>query len=830
MTAIQPAGKNPVRRYDASQHGPAPTAPPPEGLMQVLWRRRWTIVLMCALAMASGLVYLWKTPASYRATARVYVQERINDLMGTGNGVVGGTSTPTESYLFLQCELIKSDAVVTKYMVPPTIKDADGKSRIISPGEAKGGLSVEFTTRDGIIFITDDSPSGEESAAVVNAVVRAYVKYQANVSGETVAEIIRDINDQQTKLEESLQKEQKAREDFIALHGLDVVAMQSSSIFQEYQRWSTLLGDAHVKQKEAMDQLNAALAAQAQGDPQKLAQLIQVQQSAGMPVPLDQVGDGLRAQLAQADEQLRQLQAGSVGDNSPAMISAKRRINQINTELSEHFRAQEASYISFLQAQADQADQAYSQISTEFNKAAANAIKLDAAAKAFADLDAKVNSDKKMLDSLGERVKAIKVDQAQDPIMVNVLEYAIAPKSPYSPQPAKTLPAALVAGLILGIGCALMQNWIDQRIVSSDEVRLRLSIPLLGAVPRLSGRRSVIDAALTVHADPHSRFAEAYRAIRTAVFFGTSGSNGKTVLVTSPQPADGKTTSVASLAIATAQAGQRTLLIDADLRNPTQHRVFGSDNRVGLSTLLVGTASIKTAIMPTGIDNLDLLSSGPMPSNPSEMLSGRGFAALLEELAGRYDYIVIDSPPALTVTDAGILGAMADMTILVLRWNKSTQKDAREARDALLGVGARIFGAVINDVPRGMRSYSYYYGSAPEPIAARNTAVRRKALSMPEHVIVGADENGDNGGSIRHSGSGAGSNGAAAAPGAVHVSGPSGSGSNGAGTNGSGTNGSGANGSGGNGSGPHESAPTVAGTLHPTASPHAQSKPPTRNA
>jgi hypothetical protein len=199
--------------------------------------------------------------------------------------------------------------------------------------------------------------------------------------------------------------------------------------------------------------------------------------------------------------------------------------------------------------------------------------------------------------------------------------------------------------------------------------------------------------------------------------------------------------------------------------------VFGSDNRIGLSTLLVGTASIKTAIIPTGIDNLDLLSSGPMPSNPSEMLSGRGFAALLEELAGRYDYIVIDSPPALTVTDAGILGAMADMTVLVLRWNKSTQKDARETRDLLLGVGARIFGAIINDVPRGMRTYSYYYGNLPDSVAARNTAVRRKALAVSDDVVVADEKRGENGASKNGGHGSVSASPSSASPGAAHVSG-----------------------------------------------------------
>jgi capsular exopolysaccharide synthesis family protein len=766
--------------------------------MQVLWRRRWTVLLMCALALGSGLVYLWKTPYLYHATARVYVQQMPGDIIGSGNGAVGGTSTPTDNYLYLQCELIKSDAVL-KYMDPPVLVNADGKTHTtILPAQAKGGLTVEFTPRDGIIFITDESSRADESSAVVNAVVDAYQKYQDNLSQSTFRDLTKKLDDQQRNLEGDLAKAEKEREDFVKTYGMSIVDIQSSPVLEEFQLWSQKVSAAHVKQDETKQQLDDAIAVQ--DNPGELSQLIQVQRAQGLTVPVDTEADDLNQTLAADQQRLQEMQGGNaIGAKSPALRSLVAQIDDLQKQIALRTKQEASVYIEFLRHQSQYANEDYNRIKTEADNAEANAVKFNALAARYTTLVANVASLNKLKDALSEREKAVSFNVGNQLAQVEVLELAFTPNAPYSPQPAKTLPAALVAGLILGIGCALMQNWIDQRIISSDEVRVRLSIPLLGAVPRLGGRRSVIDAALTVHADPHSRFAEAYRAIRTAVFFGTSGSTGKTVLLTSPQPGDGKTTSVASLSIATAQAGQRTLLVDADLRNPTQHRVFGSDNRVGLSTLLVGTASIKTAIMPTGIDNLDLLCSGPMPSNPSEMLSSRGFAALLEELAGRYDYIVIDSPPALTVTDAGILGAMADMTVLVLRWNKSTQKDARETRDLLLGVGARIFGAIINDVPRGMRNYTYYYGNVPEPIASRNVAVRRKALAVPDDVGVSDDKHGESS-SVRKSGHGSVSGGAASvSPGAAHVSGST-----------------------------HSTMPQ-SGTAHSSSS-HGSTKPPTKNA
>jgi succinoglycan biosynthesis transport protein ExoP len=477
MTSIQPAGKNQVRRIDASQHGPAPTAPPPESLVQILWRRRWTVLLMCVLAMGSGLVYLWKTPYLYRAQARVYVQERQADLIGNGTGAVGGTSTPTESYLFLQCELIKSDAVL-KYMEPPVLVNPDGKTHTtILPNVAKGGLTVEFTTRDGIIFISDDSSRADESASVVNAVVSAYVKYQEYISQSTLTDLLKKIDEQEKNLESDLQKAEKERQDFVKLKGMDIVDLQNSPAMQEFQVWSQRVSTAHIKQDEAQQELAAAI--KVQDKPGELSSLMQIQRSEGMTVPVDTVADELNANLDLAQNKLQQMKAGGVGPKSPAMLSIVSQISDLKTQIAQHDQDEASNYIDFLRHQNEYADDNYRSVKAQCDIAEANAVKLNADAAHYATLVANEGSINKLKDILGDRARAVGATVGNDPIKVEVLEYASAPNSPSSPQPAKTLPAALVAGLILGVGCALVQNWIDQRIVSSDEIRLRLSIPLL---------------------------------------------------------------------------------------------------------------------------------------------------------------------------------------------------------------------------------------------------------------------------------------------------------------------------------------------------------------
>jgi capsular exopolysaccharide synthesis family protein len=226
----------------------------------------------------------------------------------------------------------------------------------------------------------------------------------------------------------------------------------------------------------------------------------------------------------------------------------------------------------------------------------------------------------------------------------------------------------------------------------------------------MSGRRTAVARAMTVHLDPRSVVAEAYRTVRTAVYFGAGSSNCKTILVTSPEPGDGKTTSASNLAIAIAQTGRSVLLLDADFRKPTQHKNLDVNDSVGLSSVLAGRESLARAIQHTGVEGLDILPCGPIPANPSEILNSREFGELVDSFAQKYDHIIFDSPPVNAVTDARILGAVCDATILVLRADKSTRKSGEHARNGLMAVGARVLGVIVNDAPH-RKGYEVYGGS-----------------------------------------------------------------------------------------------------------------------
>ena len=328
----------------------------------------------------------------------------------------------------------------------------------------------------------------------------------------------------------------------------------------------------------------------------------------------------------------------------------------------------------------------------------------------FATMNADLIRATKLCDVLDDRIKELSVTEDSGALNITILEVARAEPLPTKPQKTRIMAMALALGLMMGMGLALLRDWTDQRLRSPEEISALLDCPVLGVVPHMTGKTTLPERGQCVRLEQKSDVAEAYRTIRTAVYFGLPAGKAKTLLVTSPAPGDGKSTMISNLATAMAQAGQRVLVIDGDFRRPTQHKIFEADDEVGLSTVMCGRAKVQEAIAHTTLKNLDLLVCGPIPPNPSELLNSQEFGDLVKQLSEQYDHILIDSPPVMPVTDARILGALCDVTILVLRAEKSTRKASQMALEGLLSVGANILGVVVNDISRSRGRYGYYSG------------------------------------------------------------------------------------------------------------------------
>ena len=287
----------------------------------------------------------------------------------------------------------------------------------------------------------------------------------------------------------------------------------------------------------------------------------------------------------------------------------------------------------------------------------------------------------------------------------------------------------LLVGLFLGIVAAFFLEYLDQTIKTAADVERALEIPVLGLIPldprgphdgpQRNGRRRA-SISLISHAAPDDPTSEAYRALRTNVTFVSAEQHAlQLICVTSPGPGEGKSTTAANLAITLAQQGARTLLVDADLRRPVVHRAFNLVQEHGLTDILVGTATLRETVRPNLIPKLDILTSGSLPPNPSELLGSEAMHRLLEEVRSHYDNIIFDTPPALAVTDAAVLGAGSDAVILILRAGKTEEVAAQRALAQLSRVQARVAGSVLNGVQKMRDRYYYYYYYRKDPRTTR---------------------------------------------------------------------------------------------------------------
>jgi polysaccharide biosynthesis transport protein len=297
--------------------------------------------------------------------------------------------------------------------------------------------------------------------------------------------------------------------------------------------------------------------------------------------------------------------------------------------------------------------------------------------------------------------------------LLSVIEPAVAPTAPVSPRPFLNTLLAAILGLLVAAGVAFTAEYLDDAVKDSDAVQEVAGLSTLGTVAQMKserGRSEIYRLAALLY--PRSGVAEAYRRLRTNIEFASVDAPIRTLLVTSSVPGEGKTTTAANLAVVFAQAGRRVLLVDADLRKPGIHVVFDLPNAHGLTTLLRSDeVSLDAIAHATEQENLRVLTTGPLPPNPAELLGSQRMRTVLDRLKTGEDLVIFDSPPLQVVTDSAILSSVLDGALLVIDAGHSRQGAVRQGRDTLARAGANVLGAVLNRIPARARSvYADYYG------------------------------------------------------------------------------------------------------------------------
>ncbi len=324
-------------------------------------------------------------------------------------------------------------------------------------------------------------------------------------------------------------------------------------------------------------------------------------------------------------------------------------------------------------------------------------------------------------------------------VAVRVVQPAAVPTSPSSTGLPVTLALGLLAGLAIGVGGALARSALDTSVTSSDQLGDATDAPNLGVI---AYDAEVPKRPLTVYEDPQSPRAEAFRQLRTNLQFVDVDNPRKVIVITSSMPNEGKTTTLVNLAIAMAAAGTRVLVIEADLRRPKIADLLGLERTIGLTSVLAGRVTVDQAIQPWAGGMFDVLASGPLPPNPSELLASKYMTVLLAELREQYDTVLVDTPPLLPVTDAAAVAPATDGVILICRFKQTTRHQVRAAVAALRAVSAPVLGTVYSMVPsRGPRAYaqynSYYRNEHDVVPTAQPAATNGRSVTLPRSAPSG---------------------------------------------------------------------------------------------
>jgi succinoglycan biosynthesis transport protein ExoP len=344
-------------------------------------------------------------------------------------------------------------------------------------------------------------------------------------------------------------------------------------------------------------------------------------------------------------------------------------------------------------------------------------------------LEQNIETNQGFLKNLIEQQSSNDVASKGSDNNISVREIAIPPDTPVSPRRLMTVTVAFLISALFGMGLALFLEYLDDTIRTTEEIESYLQLPALAVIPTMDSapkRRLLLVGAnddgsdgrgnqeLLINADSRSSLAEAYRQLRTSILLSTAGHAPKSLLITSSLPSEGKTTTATNTAISLAQTGAKVLLIDADMRRPRLHSVFNIENGVGLSSLLSSEFSEKDILGAVKFDSgtkLNLLTSGPIPPNPAELIGSEQMTNLLKLLQQNFTHVVIDSPPIASFTDGVLIASVVDGVILVVHSGKSSRQVVRRSRQLLTDIGARIFGVVLNNVNLHSQDNYYYYQS-----------------------------------------------------------------------------------------------------------------------
>jgi capsular exopolysaccharide synthesis family protein len=753
---------------------PVPAAAAPESELHIgeyiaMARRHWKLgALCCLLGLAGAGIHYAVTPRQYQSTATIQIERRSLTPLSNAQNPWLENYWNMEFYP-TQYELLQSRGLAERVvksldlMEDPSFNPGAGAGRDSAHGptaeddqavlgrladQIRGGLSVTPVRTTQLVQLSYSAASPEFAAKAANAFAESFIDLGVEDRYATAGKASTFLTTQIGKLKKEIEDKEARLQAFSRRSDIVSVDPQSNV---NLQRFEAINGSFMEAKKSRM---------------QKEAEYHEV-----MTAPRETVADSLSGGMV-AEMRREQLNLEREYETRlkvykpefPEMVTLKSNIDKGQQHFLEVIRDQVDKARSNAFAAYQTALRQEQSLESELNSLRSQAIDQNSAAVEITNLRVEIKTRRDLLDELmrkqSETDVAVRLQDTRES-NVRIIDKALVPGGPFRPSLRQDLSYGLLLGLLAGIAIAVLIEFMDRTIKSPEEIERRLGLPPLAVIhdvaeigkaygyagygyaygdsppeqrpARVRAARSAPekrldkqkkkDAAATPqqielvpHERPRTLISESYRSLRTGLLL-SSARELKVVAVTSAMAGEGKTATAANLAIVLAQLGRQVLIVDCDLRKPRLHQVFHISNRVGLVNQLTQAAEPE-AIFPTEVPNLWIMPSGTIPPNPSELLSSDRMRDWLRVMRSRFDFVVLDTPPALAVTDATIVGRLVDGVVLTLRSGKVTREEARICRDRLRQAGIKILGAVLNRyraLPTGLgKRYKYYEAYAAE--------------------------------------------------------------------------------------------------------------------
>jgi len=639
----------------------------------------------------------------------------------------------------------------------PVVSDSGtggGVAEQLTPEEARrandyagtllGGLTVDPVERTNIVYISVENPDPALAARVSDKVAEIFIKQDADRETAGTQEAYENLQKSIEELKGTIVQEENDLITEMTNSGLALADKGAEVRAADLQALLTQYRTAQEETGKIQATYNAALAASQKGDILAVGGENRAIQAARdqkqkrqmdldarlelMDKKIDELQEKRKGLLVRYTPEYRDVVAidAQIKELQDQKIRVKDEVSKrIDSEGQQVENTAKREYLTSLASQLAGAQQREARQRAAFEDAASRANVEGVAETRLTTLREELKNNHELLNTYTGRQKEQELTLTTGrPDNIKVQNKAVAPTTPIGPHRTRNIFIALLLSLGAGIGLAFLLDYLDDSVRTSDDVSRHLGLPTLALIPHYmnSEKRKLLPGssngngiispsatALITMEERNSPMAEAYRHLRTSLLFSSAGKPPRTILVTSSQPSEGKTTTAINTAITLAQSDADVVIIDCDLRRPRLHSHFGMDNQHGLTNYLSGDKNIEKIIRSyPDLPRLKVITSGPIPPNPAELLSSNEMREMLQSLTVRFKHVIVDSPPAISFTDAAILSTLVDGVVLVAMANKSSIHLMRQFKQRVSAIGARIYGVVLNGIKSSSMDYDYY--------------------------------------------------------------------------------------------------------------------------